>query len=82
MISGQTLKERYQQSNGVWIFQLRRELINLTHGSLSVNAYFTKLKTIWDKLGNFRPVCTCKNCSCGGTRALVEHRHMEYVMSF
>ena len=51
-------------------------------GSLSVSAYFTKLKTIWDKLGNFRPVCTCENCSCGGTRALVEHYHMEYVMSF
>ena len=28
------------------------------------------------------PICTCKNCLCGGTRAFVEHYHMEYVMSF
>ena len=56
--------------------------MNLTQGSLSVNAYFTKLKTIWDELDNFRLMCTCENCSCGGTRALTDQYHMEYVMYF
>ena len=40
------LKELFQQGNGPQIFQLRRELMNLTQGSLSVSAYFTKLKSI------------------------------------
>lgn len=40
------LKERYQQRNGHSIFQLRRELMNLTQGQSSVSIYFTKLKTI------------------------------------
>ena len=56
--------------------------MNLTQGSLSVSAYFTKLKIIWNELGNFKPICTCGNCSCDGTSELVEHCHMEYVMSF
>ena len=47
-----------------------------------VSAYFTKLKTIYDELGNFRPICNCGNCSCGGVRALTDHYQIEYVMSF
>ncbi|XP_052205378.1 uncharacterized protein LOC127810140 isoform X2 [Diospyros lotus] len=76
------LKERFQQSSGPRIFQLRRELMNLSQGQLSVSAYFTKLKTIWEELSNFRPMCSCGRCSCGGNKALAEHSHVEYVMSF
>ena len=75
-------KERFQQGNGPRIFQLRRELMNLTQGSLSVSAYFTKLKSIWDELENYRPVCTCHSCTCNGTKALTDFHQVEYVMSF
>ncbi|XP_052203055.1 uncharacterized protein LOC127808520 [Diospyros lotus] len=76
------LKDRFQQSNGPRIFQLRREMMNLNQGQLSVSAYFTRLKAVWDELNNFRPICTCGKCSCGGTKSLADHYHMEYVMSF
>ncbi|XP_052193755.1 uncharacterized protein LOC127802105 [Diospyros lotus] len=76
------LMEQYQQSNGPRIFQLRRELVNLSQGSMFVSAYFTKLKTIWDELSNFRPTCSCASCSCGGIRALADHYQMEYIISF
>ncbi|KAJ4717700.1 Retrovirus-related Pol polyprotein from transposon TNT 1-94 [Melia azedarach] len=76
------LKERFMQRNGPRIFQLRRELMNHTQGQLSVSAYFTKLKTIWEELNNYRPACSCGKCSCGGIKNLADHYQMEYVMSF
>ena len=40
------LKDRFQQSNGPRIFQLRRELINLSQDQSSFSVYFTKLKAL------------------------------------
>ena len=59
------LKDRFQQSNGPRIFQLRRELINLHQYQNSAGIYFTKLKAIWEELNNFRPSCSCGKCTCG-----------------
>ncbi|XP_012851790.1 PREDICTED: uncharacterized protein LOC105971482 [Erythranthe guttata] len=39
------LKTRFSQTNGPRIFQLRRDLANLTQGIQSVNVYFTKVKS-------------------------------------
>ena len=76
------LRDRFQQRNGPRIFQLRRELMNLVQGQDSVSVYFTKLKTIWEELNNYRPVCSCAKCSCGGVKDLSGYYQMEYVMSF
>lgn len=76
------LKERYQQSNGPCIFQLRRELMNVNQGHLSISSYFTKLKIIWDELSNYRSMCSCGKCTRRGSKALVEHYHIKYAMSF
>lgn len=76
------LKKRYQQKNGPCIFQLRQDLMNHEQGQSSVGSYFTKLKTIWEELSNYRHVCSCGKCVCGGTKGLAEHYQMEYVMSF
>ena len=76
------LKDRFQQSNGPRIFQLRRDLINLSQDQLSIGVYFTKLKALWDELNNFRPACTCGKCTCGGVKDLNSHYQMEYIMSF
>ncbi|XP_073270356.1 uncharacterized protein [Primulina huaijiensis] len=77
----QDLKDRFQQSNGPRIFQLRRELINHRQGQTSVSVYFTKLKTIWEELNNFRPQCVCGNC-CEGIKKLELHHQMDYVLAF
>lgn len=60
------LRERFQQSNGPRIFQLHREIVNLNQENMSVSVHFTKLKSLWDELSNFRPSCTCGKCTCGG----------------
>lgn len=76
------LQHRFQQSNGPRIFQLRRELINLNQDQLSVNAYYTKLKSLWEELNKFRPACTCGKCTCGGIGDLAHHHQDEYTISF
>ena len=76
------LRERFQQSNGPRIFQLRRDLINLSQDQNSVVTYFTKLKTIWEELNNFRPNCSCGQCTCGGVKEMNSFLHSEYVMTF
>ena len=40
------LRDRFQQSNGPRVFQLRRELINHNENQSSVGVYFTKLKAL------------------------------------
>ncbi|XP_073271547.1 uncharacterized protein [Primulina huaijiensis] len=77
----QDLKERFQQSNGPRIFQLRRELINHRQGQMTVSTYFTKLKTIWEELNNFRPQFICGSC-CEGVKKLESHHQMDYVLTF
>jgi len=73
------LQERFSQSNGPRIFQLRKKISVLAQGNNSVSAYYTQLKGLWDELLSFRPV---SNCSCGGSKVLVEHHQQEYVFHF
>lgn len=73
------LKERFQQSNAPWIFQLLKDLVTTVQGYLSIESYYTKLKTIWQELLEYRPSIDCK---CTGLRSLLEHLRSEYVMIF
>ncbi|XP_068641164.1 uncharacterized protein [Aristolochia californica] len=75
------LRDRYQQHNGLRIFQLKRELMNLRQDKDSVNTYFTKLTTLWEELNNYRPHCSCGK-RCGGVKDLIDYHNMEYFMSF
>ncbi|XP_073285756.1 uncharacterized protein [Primulina huaijiensis] len=77
----QDLKDRFQQSNGPRIFQLRSELINHRQGQSSVSVYFTKLKTIWEKLNNLIPQFVCGSC-CEGIKKLELHHQMDYALAF
>ena len=56
--------------------------MNLVKNQNSVSLYFTKLKTIWEKLSNYKSVCTCGKCTCGGVKNPNSHHQMEYIMSF
>lgn len=56
-------------------------MMNLTQGQSSVITYITKLKIVWEELSNYRPLCSCGKCVCGGNKNLDEQHQMEYVMS-
>ncbi|XP_060211676.1 uncharacterized protein LOC132639226 [Lycium barbarum] len=60
------LEEKYGQPDGSKLFQLQRDLNNISQGTSDVASYFTKLKRIWDQLKvlNTFVTCTCE-CKCG-----------------
>jgi len=55
------LKERYSQGNEIRIHQLKREITLTSQGVMTVTEYFTKLKELWDDLGEHQqiPSCAC-----------------------
>lgn len=57
---------RYAQSNLPKLFNLRKELSQLTQGSLTIASYFTKYKSLSDELDSIssKPYCACNKCSC------------------
>ena len=76
------LQVRFHQRNGPHIFNLRKDLMNLEQENQTISMYFTKLKTIWEELTNYRRSCSCHGCTCGVVKKLQEHYHMEYIMYF
>lgn len=60
------LATQYAQSNLPKLFNLRKEIVQLSQGSMNVTAYYTKYKTLIDELDNLtsRPRCDCRKCSC------------------
>ncbi|XP_075658822.1 uncharacterized protein LOC142628657 [Castanea sativa] len=52
------LQYRYGQGNGPRIYELRKEISTLTQEDLTINAYYTKFKGLWDEFSNYR-TCTC-----------------------
>ncbi|KAL5573648.1 hypothetical protein UlMin_023245 [Ulmus minor] len=65
------LHDRFHQNNGHRVFQIKQLLNVLYQGSDEVSTYFTKLKTLWDELRDFRPLPAC---DCGGMKALIEYQ--------
>ncbi|KAI3729444.1 hypothetical protein L6452_18102 [Arctium lappa] len=77
-----TLKNRFQDSNGPRIFQIRRDLMNLSQNQDPVNIYFTKLQSLWEELAFFHPHCNCGKCDCGGNGKIEKHYEDEHVLNF
>ncbi|PWA49224.1 hypothetical protein CTI12_AA483350 [Artemisia annua] len=81
------INERYGQSNGPLIYHLQRELNNVSQGSLTIAAYFNKLKRCWDELHNLNgvPTCSCgkmQECSCGLVEKFAEIENRSKLVQF
>ena len=63
------LQHRFSQGNGPRIFELRQEICSLAQEDLSISSYYTKFKSLWQELSDYR------TCSCG-------HQAEDCVMSF
>ena len=55
------LRDRFSQSNAPRIFQIERDIAYTSQGQMTVAAYYTKLKGLWDELGSY----SSTTCSCG-----------------
>ncbi|KAL0462469.1 UNVERIFIED_CONTAM: hypothetical protein Slati_0134500 [Sesamum latifolium] len=75
------LEVRFRVSNGPMVYQLQREIASATQGTLSVSAYFSKLKKLWDELAC---LVSTSSCSCGASKGIaalyVEDNLMQFLM--
>ena len=60
------LKKRFSVMNGSRLQQLKSELACCKQRGLAIEAYYGKLKKIWDNIATHRPlrVCQCGKCTC------------------
>ncbi|XP_057247058.1 uncharacterized protein LOC130589644 [Beta vulgaris subsp. vulgaris] len=81
------LTERFGQSNGPLIFQLKKEIDNLTQENMIIVTYYGKLKKLWDEMQNLRsfPSCNCgalSKCSCLFLKKITEFEEEDKMMKF
>ncbi|XP_074293024.1 uncharacterized protein LOC141619913 [Silene latifolia] len=81
------IRERYGQSNGTLIFQLKKELKNIAQDNDNVAEYFTKLKRRWDDIDEIEafPQCNCgalDKCTCNILKKLLESASKEKLITF
>ena len=53
------LRERFTQGDLLRVAELQEEIYSLQQGNLFVTDYYTKLKSLWEQLDNFRPLIPC-----------------------
>ncbi|XP_072078166.1 uncharacterized protein [Arachis hypogaea] len=76
------LKHRFYEGDLFRIADLQEEMFAIKQGDLSITAYFTKLKGIWEELDEFKPIPSCAcgvSCSCG-LKIIREYRDQEHVV--
>ena len=73
------LEERFSQGNASRIHQLKTEMMNTLQRGMTVSAYYTKLKGIWDELSTYSQI---PPCTCGSAKALAAEREKEKVHQF
>ncbi|XP_057730885.1 uncharacterized protein LOC130946232 [Arachis stenosperma] len=57
------LKHRYCHGDIYRIAELEEDLFATRQGELTITAYYTKLKEIWEELDNLCPIPICSRCS-------------------
>ena len=57
------LEDRYEQTNGAKLYQIQREINDLSQGSLDITGYYTKLKKLWEEISTLNAKAQC-TCSC------------------
>ncbi|KAF6155340.1 hypothetical protein GIB67_019866 [Kingdonia uniflora] len=72
-------QDRYKQSNGPRIYQLRCKIALYSQDNLSIIGYFTKLKSLWDELSSLVVIPTC---SCGIAKAIQTYQQQFYLTKF
>ncbi|XP_004501782.1 uncharacterized protein [Cicer arietinum] len=79
------LKDRFSQGDSVRISQLHQDLYSMHQSDLTVTAYYTKMKILWDELCNYRPIPECQSvtlCCCDVSKTLKKYRDNDCVLCF
>ncbi|XP_009769799.1 uncharacterized protein [Nicotiana sylvestris] len=60
------LEDRCDQTNRVKLYQIQKEINDLSQGMLDIIGYYTKMKKLWEELNtlSIKTHCSCV-CTCG-----------------
>ncbi|KAL0308727.1 UNVERIFIED_CONTAM: hypothetical protein Sradi_5815000 [Sesamum radiatum] len=72
------------QCNVLLLYQLQHAISSLSQGNMSLAAYFTKLKKLWDEVSELMPTpqCTYNGYTCGASKAVAELAVFRQLMQF
>lgn len=78
------LKERFGKGSAPRAYELRQAASVVRQEKLSVSAYYTKLKGLWDEIQTVSPTprCTCSGCTCNIQKELMMVREKEHLFDF
>lgn len=63
------LKTRFAHVSGVKIYQVTKDLSNVSQGNLSISSYFTRIKNLWDE---YKETVNIPTCTYGPSQAIAQ----------
>ncbi|XP_009593383.2 uncharacterized protein [Nicotiana tomentosiformis] len=77
------LEDRYKQTNGAILYQIQKEINDLTQRDLDITNYYTKMKKLWKELSNLsmKVQCNCQ-CNCGAKEKLYKAEQDRRLIQF
>ncbi|CAA0836121.1 Unknown protein, partial [Striga hermonthica] len=78
------LEERFGKESAPKAYELKRNLTLTRQEKMSVSAYYTKMKGLWDEIDAVfsAPRCSCGKCTCGMPKLFAEKVERERVYEF
>lgn len=81
------LHVRYAKFDLARVFQLEKDLANISKGSQSLVQYYNQFKVLWDEYINFRPLLKCNCgamnlCTCELLKSVANTQEQDSVMKF
>lgn len=81
----QDLEECYGQTSAAQIYSLHTELFEVAQEAyMSISEYFTKIKSVWDKLDVLDPVLiySCQGCTFSLTKKVLKSQQNQRLIRF
>nr|XP_016487144.1 PREDICTED: uncharacterized protein LOC107807306 [Nicotiana tabacum] len=81
------LEDRYDQTIGANLYQVQKEINDLSQGTLDITGYYTMMKKLWEEFSTLsaKTQCSC-NCTCGAKenmhKAEQDRRLIQFLMIF
>ena len=73
------LQRPFSQSSGPKIYNLQKEISNISQNQMTVTEYFTRFKKLWDQLLSLEPL---PECTCGEIKTLSASHDKTCAMRF
>ncbi|XP_016458497.1 uncharacterized protein LOC107782168 [Nicotiana tabacum] len=79
----QGLEDRCNQTNGAKLYQLQKEINDLSQGTVDITSYYTKMKKLWEELNalNAHAQCSCQ-CICGAKASIQKAEQDRRLIQF